>query len=241
VFIFSSIRSGSTLLRCLLNTHTRIHAPHELHLLGLQVGISGKCSQLAMRTAGLNEQELEHLLWDRVLHAELIRSHKDVIVDKTPANVLQWKRIAKCWPNARYIFLLRHPAQVTESTCRAYPGWKLDDVVHMIQEFLEALLDAWTNLPGLTVRYEEMVENPARITREICSFLYLPWEESMLDYGRADHGPLIPGIGDWSAKIRSGYVQPQEQLQQPLHPVLVTISHALGYDTNAIIPHIERE
>src|SRR3954467_12084339 len=35
VFVLSSIRSGSTLLRVLLNSHTAIHAPHELHLGGI--------------------------------------------------------------------------------------------------------------------------------------------------------------------------------------------------------------
>jgi len=32
VFILCTLRSGSTLLRVLLNSHSQIHAPHELHL-----------------------------------------------------------------------------------------------------------------------------------------------------------------------------------------------------------------
>lgn len=234
VFIFSSIRSGSTLLRCLLNAHPRIHAPHELHLLGLQVTIFGKYSQLAMRTMKFTNQELEHLLWDRILHGELVRSGKDIIIDKTPPNVLQWKRIVECWPNARYIFLLRHPAQVTDSTRRAYPTWEFHEIVQMVQKFLEAVQDARTNLSGLTVRYEELIEDPARITREICSFLDLTWEPSMLDYGRVDPGPLVPGIGDWSGKIRSGHVQSQPPMSQPTAPSLVTITREWGYETKNI-------
>ena len=32
VFILCTLRSGSTLLRVLLNSHSQIHGPHELHL-----------------------------------------------------------------------------------------------------------------------------------------------------------------------------------------------------------------
>src|SRR5260370_26432337 len=105
VFILSSIRSGSTLLRCMLDTHSLIHAPHEMHLVDLAVQVDGRFAGLAMRVAGLDERELEHLLWDRVLHRELVRSGKRLIVDKTPTNLLRWQRVARRWPNSRYLLL----------------------------------------------------------------------------------------------------------------------------------------
>jgi Sulfotransferase family len=40
----------------------------------------------------------------------LRRSGKPTLVVKTPSNVLIWQRIADCWPDARFVFLLRHPA-----------------------------------------------------------------------------------------------------------------------------------
>src|SRR3954470_10054533 len=43
VFVLSSVRSGSTLLRVLLNSHSQIRAPHELHLRTLQVRRNGNC------------------------------------------------------------------------------------------------------------------------------------------------------------------------------------------------------
>lgn len=57
VFILSSIRSGSTLLRCILDTHSRIRAPHELHLADLEVQLTSPYVQLAMQTAGLEASE----------------------------------------------------------------------------------------------------------------------------------------------------------------------------------------
>ncbi|MBM0274501.1 sulfotransferase [Micromonospora tarensis] len=91
VFVLSSIRSGSTLLRCILNTHSQLHAPHELQLVDLAVGIESRFARLAMEVAVLGTRELEHLLWDRVLHRELLRSGKPIVIDKTPTNLLRWR------------------------------------------------------------------------------------------------------------------------------------------------------
>jgi hypothetical protein len=106
VFLISSIRSGSTLLRCILGTHSRIHAPHELHLTELRVQIRSTNAQRAATAAGLDACGLEHLLWDRVLHASLTASGKEQIVEKTPGNALAWRQLVACWPNARFLFLI---------------------------------------------------------------------------------------------------------------------------------------
>ncbi|WKX14567.2 sulfotransferase [Streptomyces sp. NL15-2K] len=115
VFVLSSVRSGSTLLRVLLNSHSRIRAPHEMHLRTLHVELTRDFTAEAMKALELDKEELEHVLWDRVLHLELTRSGKDVIVDKTPANTLIWPRLRRCWPDARHIVLLRHPGAVITS------------------------------------------------------------------------------------------------------------------------------
>ncbi|MER6695209.1 sulfotransferase, partial [Streptomyces minutiscleroticus] len=38
VFVMSPVRSGSTLLRMLLDAHSELHSPHELHIRRLEVG-----------------------------------------------------------------------------------------------------------------------------------------------------------------------------------------------------------
>src|SRR3712207_4275572 len=47
-FVLCSVRSGSTLLRVLLNSHSQIHAPHELHLRFVTAGITAKWGAKAM-------------------------------------------------------------------------------------------------------------------------------------------------------------------------------------------------
>ncbi len=207
-FVLCTLRSGSTLLRVLLDSHSQIHAPQELHLGYLDVGIGTKWAARAMEEIGLDERRLEYLLWDRVLHRQLTHSGKRHLVSKTPNDVFIADRILECWPDARFIFLLRHPAAIVRSRQNLRP--EADDNVETIVRYGEALERARRAYAGLTVRYEELTADPQGQTRRICEYLGLPWEPAMLDYGRYDHGRFRPGLGDWAGKIKTGSVQPAE-------------------------------
>jgi hypothetical protein len=230
-FLLSSVRSGSTLLRVILNTHSQLHAPHELHLQVLQVKIARRVAERAMRELRLDERGLEHLLWDRLLHRELTASGKRLIVDKTPNNVFIWERLPEAWPDARFIFLLRHPAAIADSLYRATKDPDREKVVSRVLEYGNALEDARRNLPGMTVTYEDLVGEPERVVSEICAFLGVPWEPDMLNYGEGDHGPFQVFLGDWSHNIRSGKIQPNIKVPRPgeIHPRLLDLCRAWGY------------
>ncbi|TMR96158.1 sulfotransferase family protein [Nonomuraea basaltis] len=230
VFLLSPVRSGSTLLRSILNAHSALHAPHELHVRRLRVQFDTNLASKAMAALGHNQADLEHLLWDRVLHRELVRSGKRYIVDKTPANAFAYQRIATCWPDARFIFLLRHPASIATSWHEASPDKRTpDDAALDALRYMKAVQRARKALPGLTVKYEELSAEPERITREICAFLALEWEPEMLSYGKQP--VLEKGLGDWRDKIRSGTVQPARELpsEDQIPDTLKPISRTWGY------------
>jgi LPS sulfotransferase NodH len=228
VFILASIRSGSTLLRVLLNSHSQLHAPHELHLRDVRVNLLSGYVVRGMRELGLDATALEYLLWDRVLHRELEKSGKKYIVNKTPSDVFMWRRIAECWPDARFIFLLRHPLAIAESRQRArrYDGDNLTKVLR----FMKALDVARRNLDGLTVRYEDLTDDPAGVTQRVCAFLGVDWEQEMLDYGQVDHGKHQPGLGDWGERIKSGEIHPARRpANDDVPELLLELCRAWGY------------
>lgn len=231
VFVLSSVRSGSTLLRVLLNTHSAIHAPHELHLRGLGVTLKTKYVTKAMTELGLDDSQLEYLLWDRLLHRELTRHDKQVLVNKTPSDAFIWRRIAECWPDARFLFLLRHPAAVTDSWLNARTDWTRDRVAEDVLRYMVAVEEARSEHGGLTVKYEDITTDPEREMKRVCEFIGVPWEPAMLDYSQGDHGKFRAGIGDWSPRIKSGKIQPIERLPAPdeIPPSLVDISIKWGY------------
>jgi hypothetical protein len=230
-FILCSVRSGSTLLRVLLDSHSQLHSPHEMHLRNMSVGVKGDYAVKALREVGLDDERLRFLLWDRVLHRELQESGKRWLVNKTPSDVFIVDEILRCWPDARFIYLLRHPAAIAKSRQSARPQDSAERNTEMVRRYAQALEDARQEHPGITVRYEDLASDPATVTKQICEFLGVEWEETMLDYGRTSHGRYKSGLGDWSEKIKSGRVQPPaplpsaDEIPEPLRP----LADAWGY------------
>jgi LPS sulfotransferase NodH len=227
VFVICTLRSGSTLLRVLLDSHSQIHSPHELHLRYVSVHFDQKWSERAMRELGLDTRAAEHLLWDRLLHRELAASGKSIIADKTPNNVFVVDRLREAWPDARFIFLLRHPGAIARSR-QKYKGEGADA---LIIKYVEALEDARQTYDGHTVRYEDLTANPEWEMRRICDFLGVAYEPAMLDYGQFDHGRYKSGLGDWNEKIKSGAIQPPEPPPplEEIDPALREVCAKWGY------------
>ncbi|MGK5532365.1 sulfotransferase family protein [Streptomyces sp. URMC 129] len=232
VFIIAPVRSGSTLLRMMLNGHSRLHAPHELHFRRLEVHFATGLAEKSLAALGLDRGDAEHLLWDRLMHRELTKSGKSFIVEKTPGNAFAHKRLAACWPDARFLFLLRHPASVARSWHEADPGRRGPEEAALdALRFMNAVERARNGLTGHTVRYEELTDDPATALKGICSYLEVEWEPAMLEYGEHDPGVVAKGLGDWKEKIRSGRVQPGRALPAPdeVPDALRPLAAAWGY------------
>jgi hypothetical protein len=231
VFVLSSMRSGSTLLRVILDSHSQIHSPHEIHLRDISVSVAEGYPEKSLAEAGLDEERLRFLLWDRLLDRELSGSGKKMLVCKTPTNVFIADEIARCWPDARFIYLLRHPSAIAKSRESYRPEESAERHIAFVRRFARALETAREEHPGITVRYEELTREPERVTRELCAFLGVKWERSMLEYGESTDRRYKAGLGDWSDKIKSGRIQPAdppppvEEIPEKLRP----IAQAWGY------------
>jgi Sulfotransferase family len=214
VIVLSPARAGSTLLRMILDSHSALYAPPELPLAQLTVRTETSWMRASLKELQLTAQEVNYLLWDRVLADTLSRSGKPTVVVKTPSNVLVWREIAECWPDARFIFLLRHPASAVASLNASFDGaWHpgesggLAESASKALRYMTSLEEARRALPGHTVRYEDLTAEPQEQARQLCEFLGLPFEPAMLDYGRFGHGRIGAGLGDASAKLKSGRIQ----------------------------------
>jgi Sulfotransferase family len=257
VFLLSLPHSGSTLLRCILDSHPLVHAPDELYLTNLEVKLTAPFAELTMKLLGLGPRELEHMLWDRILHRELTRSAKQTIVEKNPRDLLQWERFKEAWPQARFIFLIRHPgaiyASIEESRGKAkeraaklrekppegehadlQTAWvnvtanNPTSTLDMVLGRMKRLEEARRDLAGLTIRYEDLITDPEQATRDICGFLDLPWDARMLDYGAFDHGWIW---GTYGKRIGAGRVvasRPIPRAEEMPAP-LVPACRAWGY------------
>ncbi|WP_406276206.1 sulfotransferase [Nocardia sp. NBC_00881] len=205
-FVLSLMRSGSTLLRCILDSHSKIYSPHELHLGSIEVeAVDG--AQLSIGRLDMTQHDLKFILWDQLVYRQLVGSGKKFIVEKTPANTLIHEQILSCWPDARFIILYRNPIDICRSFVNSGIFTEAEEACESILQWSERLEAAALHPDSIEVRYEKLIETPDIVFRDLCRFIGVDYEPTMLDYGNYDHGAYEPGLGDWRDKIRSGCIQ----------------------------------
>lgn len=165
-------------------------------------GISAEYNQLyaALATtdflARLDHGEETYLDLCRSMGAGLYRaalqpSGKSWFVDKTPRYFLIIDALAKLYPQARFIFLLRSPVAVLASIL----AYNFDgNMLRMLRQedrrkdLMEApgLIRDGIKIVGsraITIKYEALVRQPETEMRQLCRQLEIPFDSQMLEYG----------------------------------------------------------
>ena len=209
-FIVGSPRSGTTLLRLMLDAHPLLAIPPETHFLPalLRLRSEGKTMreelfQTVVRGSRWNDFHLdEEAFKDRLeavepftltqgihafygMYAE--RRKKPLWGDKTPGYVLHLRGIAAALPNARFVHLIRDGRDVAASLRKLWwgPGDDIEaQAIDWLWRIREARQQGQVCPHYLEVRYEDLVRDPSTALRRICGFLELPYSGGMLDYHR---------------------------------------------------------
>jgi hypothetical protein len=200
VFILTASRSGSTLLRIILDSHPRLACPPE-------TAITSACMQLAMtcdvlENAGAASSAAEdsgglpssigeavRTAVDRAYGTYLARRGKQRWCDKSLDSYLHAELMAQVYPEARFICLFRHCMDVIASGVEAcpwglqrygydpfvaqYPGNSVAAVGSYWLASAQAILSFADDHPGSChqVRYEDLVTAPEETAARIFSFL----------------------------------------------------------------------
>jgi hypothetical protein len=199
VFILTASRSGSTLLRVILDSHPRLACPPE-------TGITSACMQLAMTCDALgnaasampdgDSPELPPVIRtvvraavDRVYGHYLAQRGKQRWCDKSLDSYMHAELMAQVYPDAKFICLFRHCMDVIASGVEAcpwglqrygfdpfaaqYPGNSVAAVGSYWLACTQASLSFSDSRPGSChrVRYEDLVTAPEETAAAILAFL----------------------------------------------------------------------
>jgi hypothetical protein len=199
VFIAGSLRSGSTLLRLMLDRHSRISNPKpgEFDFLFDAFGSDGGLAAAqALSSQQLDEFITRHMV-DRWLDVpipahgstpERLRGYVGSHADRAQCIALCVHRnflsAHEVFPEARFIHLLRDPRDCAKSSIAVgFAG----NVYHGLDPWMQAE-QSWDRLrPRLRpeqfveLRYEELVAAPQAVLTRICEFLDVAYEPAMLD------------------------------------------------------------
>ena len=226
-FVVGLTRSGTTLLRMMLDAHPELTIPPETHFVpelikAARAGADAEAmlavikSNRTWRDFGLDAAELRKRLdlagpgdgagaGRAFFTAYAERQGKPRWGDKTPAYMLSVQRIGRTLPEARFIHLIRDGRDVALSqSARALneqppPSEQAARWVKRIRKSREQA----ATLKGpryVEARYEELVRDPEATLRRICAFVELPWDAAMLRYHERAAGRLAEMAGSLRAE-----------------------------------------
>lgn len=206
-FIVGAGRSGTTLLRLMLDAHPDLAIPPETHFVPRLAKV---CEHASNPQQAFLETVTSHRRWgDFHMNEELLaqriaaiepfdisealrafyelyakRFGKSRWGDKTPGYVHRMIFIQGLLPEARFIHIIRDGRDVFLSTKDLWFGPNsVEEAARRWQSWIKEARRQSQKLPHyLETRYEDLVSNTEATLRKISDFVDLPWDPSMLAY-----------------------------------------------------------
>ncbi len=198
-------RSGTTLIRVILDTHSQICCGPEgdFFMRPLMPGDREEIEEYARRF-DFTVPEVEELISNTKSHAEFIdrfsaiyaeRNQKEFWAAKGPRFIYRIDYIFKHFPNARFIHMIRDGRDVVCSL-QTHPRYRIVDgerVKTNIRRPIEECVERWIkdtrvgmayrNDPRYCeVRYEDIVNDSEPVLRKLFAFLEVDWEDDVLRF-----------------------------------------------------------
>jgi len=195
VFLTGFLRSGTTLLGQVLAGHSDVETMHERDCLVDAVNDFIAPADGMDRLVSLSDPEAKlyaERYWARArCYGQNLR--RAMFVDKAPAMTPLLPLVAKLFPKAKVLFLIRDPRDVVLSCFRrrfAMSAEKFDmmtlpDIAttYVATMELAALYREKLGLEILDVRYEALTLDFETEVGKVCGFLGLEWQPAMADFG----------------------------------------------------------
>lgn len=216
IFIISPPRSGSTLLQRIIARHPDVHTTAEPWLLlplmytwrqaGHRAEYDADLAYIALTDFlttlpdGINMYKNEiRRTAVTVYNAACMTAGKSIFLDKTPRYYFIIPELFELFPQAKFVFLYRHPLGILNSILetRVKKHWiLLARYRHDLLTAPASLLEAQELMSNAcyTLRYEELVDQPIEQMRRLFDFLQLDFQPDFLDYGSED--PPAGKMGD---------------------------------------------
>lgn len=191
VFVVGAQRSGTTLVRLLLDAHPSLAIGPETSFVKHVADAAARAtatdrSRLREDEWTLGPDEIEQELaaaWGRLFARHARAEGASRWGDKSPVHRYHGARIARLYPDAQMVAVVRHPAAVARS--RERWGYEEQDTIKdWAGTVRHHLADARRLGPRrfLLLRYEDLLTEPRATLEQLLAFLREPWDDAVLDH-----------------------------------------------------------
>lgn len=225
-FLIGAERSGTTLLRLLVDSHPEITCIEGLDYVVNAVQEDGSFPSLpeyrswletetVYSTSGFSlDMDLPDL---QAVGNDFIAQRLAAAGKKQPAVLAHAKlqTILSLWPEARFVHIIRDPRAVALSA----KSFEWGAAVYFGIARWAALMDEWDELTSelssdrvLEIRFEELVADHEKVLGEVCAFMGQSYDEEMLSYAaETDYARPMPSKADeWRSVITDRETQEVE-------------------------------
>ena len=207
IFIIGSPRSGTTLVRLVLDSHPNISCGPETHFLASFADIIGKHWD-TISLYGFDQHywhtEIGHF-FGAFKSDYARRSGKRRWAEKTPQYTLYLEFIDALYPDAQFVHIIRDGRDVVFSHLERW-GYRaaLRCAMNRWSDYVTKARNFGRALPSsryFELRYEELVAEPDRWLQSLFEYLEEPWHPAVLHFDRLDHD-IVSRYWDFTASRR---------------------------------------
>ncbi len=210
IFVVGSMRSGSTMLRLILDSHPNIAIGAETGFVGAleatKVIPNWRYGAEWYTRIGWTEPELDQRL--RGFYAGMFERYaasqgKPRWGEKTPFHTSHIPTMARVFPDAVFVGIVRHPGGVAASLRKNFNYTFSDGLSYWEATNLEMVRAASELGCRFTLcRYEELVQVGQPVLRELLAWLGEPWSDNVLEHHRVQRDKGVPRAADGSTSTR---------------------------------------
>ncbi|CAG2105353.1 unnamed protein product, partial [Medioppia subpectinata] len=192
VFIGGVPRSGTTLMRVLLDSHPDIRCGEETRVIPDLLHMSRNWRKSSFQSQRLSEAGITDHLLDSVMAGfilEIMVKHGTPaprLCNKDPLTFQSALYLRHLFPNSKLLLMIRDGRAVVHSIIMTISGYDLNDFrqcLEMWNKDISSMHKQCQRLGSdacLPVRYEQLVLQPKVWLPKILSFLSVPWNDSVL-------------------------------------------------------------
>ena len=193
VFIGGVPRSGTTLMRAILDTHSQIHCGQETHLIPKMLNWKTKSTKSKIESKRLSEAGITPLVWDESMKKfilEIMVRHQipaNILCNKDPFTLSHSLYLKHLYPKAKFILCVRDGRAVTHSLIERkinITKWDMTSYKDVLKHWNQSIMSMHYQCEKLginckIVKYEDLILHPKKTLKDLTEFLDVEFEDQI--------------------------------------------------------------